>query len=290
MGRAGGDVKDTANAECRVKSEKKKRPRRLPAALVVAGAMIAALVLAAGAWSSEPAAPTAPAEKPIAKPTEGKPTVVGPPDIKFVEDEPESPGQAAGQMPEKPAANPFATSGSVSRKDAVPGYIQLSTDLKVPGYIYTTRAARLKVYNLDREVWEFVPVPALKSIDATLEWERMDKEWRFKEAGNPEKVYSGRECPVRKVQYVLTLLNDHKIRGHILGQPLYVGRDDKADRFLLNDRSKGAMGETLDSLKYIKHVELGPEAYNLAVEELKAKAEAAAKKAEGGPGKAALKK
>ena len=86
---------------------------------------------------------------------------------------------------------------------------------------------------------------------------------------------------------MLSLLNDHKIRGHILGQPLYVARDDKADRFLLNDRSKGAMGETLDSLKYIKRVELGPEAYNLAVEELKAKAEAAAKKAEAESKKAA---
>ena len=50
------------------------------------------------------------------------------------------------------------------------------------------------------------------------------------------------------------------------------------------------MGEALDSLKYIKHVELGPEAYNLAVEELKAKAEAAAKKAGGGAAKAATKK
>jgi hypothetical protein len=283
-------------ADSRFQIEKQKLQPRLPAALVVAGAMIAVLVMAGGAWSGEPAAPAAPAEKPIAKPTEGKPTVVAPPDIKYVDDEPQppgmkspwQPGQGATRKPEKPAANPFgAPGGGVSRKDAVPGYIQLSTDLKVPGYIFTTRAARLKVYNLDREMWEFVPVPAIKSIEAALEWERMDKEWRFKEAGNPEKVYSGREYPVRKVQYVLTLLNDHRIRGHILGQPLYVARDDKADRFLLNDRSKGAMGETLASLKYIKHVELGPEAYNQAVEELKAKAEAAAKKAEAEPKKAA---
>jgi hypothetical protein len=295
MGRKGGDVKQRKmqNAECKMKNERKTAREGWLAALVGAAVMMAALVLAGAAWSGEPAAP---AEKPIARPTQGKPTVVAPPDIKYVDDEPEPPGPnapgrpgpAATQKPEKPATNPFgAPGGGVSRKDAVPGYIQLSTDLKVPGYIYTTRAARLKVYNLDREVWEFVPVPAIKSIDTELEWARMDKEWRFKEAGNPEKVYSGREYPVRKVQYVLTLLNDHKIRGHILGQPLYVARDDKADRFLLNDRSKGAMGETLSSLKYIKHVELGPEAYNLAVEELKAKAEAEAKKAApAGAGKA----
>jgi hypothetical protein len=287
------------------------------AALAFAGVMIAALVLAGAAWSGEPAAGAAGAKAPAAaesappaagqnaapRPVEGKPKVVGPPDITFVDDEPEAPGQKpaqggqagqpgqpgqAAKPPEKPASNPFGTAGGFARQDAVPGYIELSSGLKVPGHIFTTRATRLKIYNLDREIYEYVPVAALKSIDSQVEWERMDKEWRFKEAGNPEKVYSGREYPVRKVCYVLTLLNDHKIRGHILGQPLYAAHNDKADRFLLHDRDKGAMGQTLADIPYIKHVELGPEAYNQAVDELKAKAEAAAKKgAAGGGGKAA---
>jgi hypothetical protein len=295
-----------------VKSEKKTARRLRLAALVGAAAMTAALVLAGGAWSGEPAAPAAGAKAPAAaaesappapgqnaapRPAEGKPKVVGPPDITFVDDEPEAPGQKAAQggqagqpgqagqaakPAEKPASNPFGTAGGFARQDAVPGYIELSSGLKVPGHIFTTRATRLKIYNLDREVYEYVPVPALRSIDTQIEWERMDKEWRFKEAGNPEKVYSGREYPVRKVCYVLTLLNDHKIRGHILGQPLYAAHNDKADRFLLHDRDKGAMGQTLADIPYIKHVELGPEAYNQAVDELKAKAEAAAKKAAAG--------
>jgi hypothetical protein len=252
-----------------VKSEKKTARRLRLAALVFAVAIMAALALAGGARAGEQAA----GEKAAPKPTEGKPKVIGPADITFVDDEPETPGQ-----PAKPASNPFASAGGSNRRDAVPGYLELSSGLKVPGHIFTTRAARLKIYNIDREMYEYVPVPVLKSIDAQVEWERMDKEWRFKEAGNPEKVYSGRECPVRKVCYVLTLLNDHKIRGHILGQPLYVAHNDKADRFLLHDRDKGAMGQTLADIPYIKHVELGPEAYNQAVDELKAKAEAAAKK------------
>jgi len=298
------------SAECRVQSEKKKRQRPAQVALALAVAACAALVLAAGAWSGEPAtgvksppaaaesAPPAPGTSAAPKPVEGKPKVVGPPDITFVDDEPEAPGQKAAQggqagqpgqpgQAAKPASNPFGTAGGFNRQDAVPGYIELSSGLKVPGHIFTTRAKRLEIYNLDRDVYEYVPVPALKSIDTQIEWERMDKEWRFKEAGNPEKVYSGREYPVRKVCYVLTLLNDHKIRGHILGQPLYAAHNDKADRFLLHDRDKGAMGQTLADIPYIKHVELGPEAYNQAVDELKAKAEAAAKKgAAGGGGKA----
>jgi hypothetical protein len=198
--------------------------------------------------------------------------VLGPPDITFVDDDADAAGTRGGASPFGPGQ------AGVSRKDAVPGYLELSTGLKVPGLIYTTRAKRLKIYNIDRERYEYVPVAAIARIEGTVEWERMDKEWRFKEAGNPEKVYSGREYPVRKTAWTLTLRNDHKIRGHVLGQPLYVEHNGKAERFLLHDRDKGPMGSTLAALLYIKRVEFGPEAYNQAVEELKAKAGAAAKK------------
>jgi len=238
-----------------------------PGTLVLGAGLVAAMALARGAWSGEAAGPAG-QDRP-----QEKPAVVGPSDITFVDNNGDQ--QPSG----KPAADPFGTQGGVARKDAVPGYVELSTALKVPGWIYTTRAARIKIYNLRREVYEYVPVPALKRIDTTVQWERMDKEWRFKEAGNPEKIYSGREYPVRKAAYTLTLRNDHKIYGHILGAPLYVDHNGKAERFILHDRDKGPMGSPLADLKYIKRVEFGPEAYNLAVEELKSKAEAAAGKA-----------
>jgi hypothetical protein len=241
-----------------------------PGTLVLAAGLVAAMALAGGAGSGEAAGPAG-QDRP-----QEKPAVVGPSDITFVDDNADQPARAG-----KPAANPFGAQGGAARKDAVPGYAELSTGLKVPGWIYTTRAARIKIYNLRREVYEYVPVPALKRIDTTVQWERMDKEWRFKEAGSPEKVYSGREYPVRKAAYTLTLRNDHKIHGHILGAPLYVDHNGKVERFILHDRDKGPIGSPLADLKYIKGVAFGPEAYNLAVEEFKekSKAEAAAGKA-----------
>jgi hypothetical protein len=192
------------------------------------------------------------------------------PDIKFVEeDEQESaaPGTAAPK-------NPFGAEGAASgRRDAVPGYVELSTGLKVPGRIFTTRGKRLKVFNLKREAYEYVPVPALTKIEAIVEWERLDKEWRFKEAGNPEKVYTGRAYPVRMLAWRLTLRNGHEITGHILGQPLYAEHKGKVERFILHKRNKGPMGGELKDLHYVKSVEFGADAYNLAVDELKAKAE-----------------
>ena len=223
-------------------------------------AALGCLLLAAPAATS--AGPPA-----VAAPSSATPAPAGKagaePDIAFVEDE-EAP-------PTGTPANPFGSGKqAVRRKDAVPGYIELSDGVKHPGRIYTTRAKRLKIYNLKRNIYEFVPVPACKQIDVILEWERMDRQWRFKEAGNPEKVYTGRAYPVRMLAWRLTLRNDHQIVGHILGQPLYATRDGKAERFLLHKRDKGPLGAKLEDLIYIRRVVFGPDAYKKALEELKA--------------------
>ena len=208
------------------------------------------LVVGVAVWAA-PADPTAAAQ------------TAAEPDITFVEDEDDTGGSTPG--------SPFSpTQEAVYRKDAVPGSIELSDGTKRPGRIYTTRAKRLKIYNLKRKIYEFVPVGACKRIEGVVEWERLDREWRFKEAGNTEKVYTGRAYPLRMHSWRLTLRNDHEILGHILGQPLYVAHDGKAERFILHKRDKGPKGAQLEDLVYIRRVVLGPEAYNEALEALKA--------------------
>ena len=183
------------------------------------------------------------------------------PDITFVDlDDEEQQG----------SASPFERGDVLARRDAVPGHIELSSGRKVPGKICTTRGRRLKVFNLDRREYEFVPVPALERIEAVVEWERMERQWRFKEAGNPEKVYSGGEYPARKLAWRLTLRNGHRITGHILGQPLYVAREGEPQRWVLHDRQKGEAGATLADLVYVRRVEFGLKAFTEAVKELKA--------------------
>ena len=204
------------------------------------GGLAAGLLLITGlVWAGEP-------EPPAISPTG---------DITFVDE-----GQG-GEVGEKPV-NPFAAGEeSGVRKDAVPGYVELSTGAKVPGRLFTTRAKRVKIFNLQKEVYEYVPVPAIRKIETVIEWERMEKEWRFKEAGSSEKVYTGRSYPARKFAYRLTLLGGHTITGHILGQPLYLAREGKTDRFVLHDRQKGPLDTTLEDLVYIRSVVLGQEAY-----------------------------
>ena len=219
--------------------------------MVAAGLVLAAAV-GGLVWAGEPETPAIP------------PTG----DITFVDE-----GQG-GEVGEEPV-NPFAAGeeGGV-RKDAVPGYVELSSGAKVPGRIFTTRAKRVKIFNLEKEIYEYVPMPAVRKIETVIEWERMEKEWRFKEAGSPEKVYTGRSYPARKFAYRLTLLGGHTITGHILGQPLYLARpsraspsrasgssdgsndEGKVDRFILHDRQKGPLDTTLEDLVYLKRVVL----------------------------------
>ena len=265
MGQAGADVKF-----------RRGKAMRIPVRTVVAWAFVAGavIVLALGGWAwaaGDGQGGSGPGQAPGAAPG------VKGPDIKFVEEEDD---EGAGKSTPK---NPFGAEGNVSgRKDAVPGYVELSTGLKVPARIFTTRGKRLKIFNLKREAYEYVPVPALTKIEAVVEWERVDKEWRFKEAGNPEKVYTGRSYPARQLAWRLTLRNNHEILGHVLGQPLYAEHNGKVERFILHKRDKGAMGGELKDLLYIKSVEFGADAYNQAVDELKAKAEAAPPKAGAG--------
>jgi len=179
------------------------------------------------------------------------------PDIQFVKPEEAAPGP--------PPVNPFAPSGrrgpeaGPSRRDAVPGRVIFSDGREVSGHIYTTRAKRLKIYNLRRKIYEYVPVPACRKIEAIVEWERTERQWRFKEAGSPEKVYTGKAYPVRSLAWRLTLVNGHEIAGHILGQPLYVAHDGRRERFILHQRQKGPGETTLEALVFPKVILLGEE-------------------------------
>jgi len=197
----------------------------------------------------------------------GRPVPAGEPDIHFVDPEADAAGPDDAALPFAPDRGAGPTRG-----DAVPGAVALSNGLKVPGYLYTTRAKRLKIYNLDRQVHEYVPVPACRRIQAVVEWARVDKQWRFKEAGSTEKVQTGKSYPVRSLAWRLTLRNGHEIVGHILGQPLYLEHHGKRERFILHKRQKGPLGQTLEDLVYLDRVEFGPKPYNRAVQEWAEKA------------------
>jgi hypothetical protein len=180
-------------------------------------------------------------------------------------------GSPIGQAAEPPAINPFEPARA-EREDALPGCLELSNGSIRPGMIYLTRDARLKIYDEQLERQREVPLTAVKQIECKVKKEWMEKEWKFKETTNDEKIYTGRSYPSREYLHTITLNDDRTITGP-LSAIVYVkpqakksnptdpsGEEPEAERFLLNKRNKGEPGQTLKSLVYVQRIKLGKDA------------------------------
>jgi hypothetical protein len=174
---------------------------------------------------------------------------------------------------EPPALNPFGSSGSQQRDDAVQGCLELSDGAFRAGLIYLTRDMRLKIYDDQLQRQREVPLQAVKQIECKIKKEWMEKEWTFKETTSDKKLYTGYSYPAREYLHTITLRDGRKITGPLevlvyVEPPRYAPTRPEGDsdppepeRFLLNKRSKGTRGQELKSLVYVKRITLGKEAF-----------------------------
>jgi hypothetical protein len=178
---------------------------------------------------------------------------------------------------EPPALNPFRASGSQQRDDAVQGCLELSDGTVRAGLIYLTRDKRLKIYDDQLQRQREVPLQAVKQIECKIKKEWMEKEWTFKETTSDKKLYTGYSYPTREYLHTITLRDGRQITGPLAAivyvePPRYVVARSEADstlpepeRFLLNKRNKGARGQELKALVYVKKITLGKDAFEEGV-------------------------
>jgi hypothetical protein len=169
------------------------------------------------------------------------------------------------QQGEPPALNPFGSRADRAdrrRDDAMPGSLELSDGKVHPGQISLTRDARLKIYDEAQKKHREIPLRAIKRIDCTVQREWLEEEWRFKENASDEKYFTGRKYPVREYAHKITLQNGQRIEGTLSGI-VYVQAEaaEQPLRFLLHKRDKGEPGTGLSSLRYVRTIRLGAEAF-----------------------------
>lgn len=164
----------------------------------------------------------------------------------------------AGEEP--PALNPFGPRQE-TREDALPGFVELSSGKVYAGQVYLTRDARLQIFDGELQRQREVPLNAIAKIECHVDKEWLEREWRFRENANDEKVYTGRSYPARVYSYILTLKDGRKISGPLSGI-LYVASEGEAKpvKLLLHKRDKGEVGADLNSLVYVRSAEFGEEA------------------------------
>jgi hypothetical protein len=167
-------------------------------------------------------------------------------------------GVGAQDPPELNPFGPVAGAGAAERKDAVPGYLELSDGSIRPGQVYLTRDARLRIFDARTERQREVPLAVVRRLDCTVQREWLEPEWRFKENANDEKVLTGRSYPAREYLHVLTLNDGRTLRGP-LSALVYVVPETggEPEKFVLHKRDKGPAGTTLESLVYVRSIHLG---------------------------------
>lgn len=174
-------------------------------------------------------------------------------------------GKTEGEEP--PTIQPFEKSAP-AREDAVRGVVVLSDGSKHAGLVYLTRDKGLQIYDETVQRQREIPLSAVQKIQCEIQQERLEREWRFKEGANNEKLFTGRMYPMREYLYTITLRDGRKITGP-LSAIVYVASNlqpDHADqpplepkRFLLNKRDKGKPGESLKALVYVDKIVLEKE-------------------------------
>jgi len=147
------------------------------------------------------------------------------------------------------------------RPDAVPATVVLSNRKTLAGWLHLTPSKRLRVWDCEGRTYRDLSLREVERIEVKVEARRSEREWYFKEEGNPEKVFTGRVYPRLDFSFVLTLRDGRRLTCDLhSGQPLYLVMDDGTrKRFILQPHLRGEIGQTHGRLIYPKEILLGVE-------------------------------
>ena len=177
----------------------------------------------------------------------------------------------AGAAATGEAAKAFHKSDQPFRRgDALPGVIELSDGNQLAGGLYTTLEKPWIVWSEATKSWRRVDFLTLLGIEAVVEEQRMELTWRPKGMGEPEKIYTGRKYPMRRMHWQFKLIDGSVVEGSTKGQPVFVELAGKVSGpFILGERMKGEDGQTLEDLVYVRKIVVSRKMMDLVIAEKK---------------------
>jgi hypothetical protein len=139
--------------------------------------------------------------------------------------------------------------------------ITLSNGEQLRGRVATTYGKPIRIFDIKRQEFRDIAWELIESMEAEVVWERIEREWKFRESGSDIREYSGRTYPARELQYTLTLKNGRTVTGGVVA-PLYMEKlgVEGTITLVLHKRQKGEIGEGLEKLVYVKRVVFTPPA------------------------------
>jgi hypothetical protein len=169
---------------------------------------------------------------------------------------------AATGAEERVSPNPFGTRDA-ERSDAVQGLLTRSNGDAFAGRLYLTRDKRLELYSDAARQWHRLRLRDLRSLEWNVEFEREEREWRWKHSGSDVKVYTGRKKLDRRYRTVATTLKGERIEGHIRGTVIYVQSSQIRRKFFLYWNHPSDFDQKPEGLLYVARIDFGARHYPL---------------------------
>jgi hypothetical protein len=128
------------------------------------------------------------------------------------------------------------------------GRIEFSDGSLLDGKISLTPGGALKIESGPQI--RVLDLDRVREIRLSPEKEEMDRNWRFKAAGQTAKEFFGEPYPVRFLQATVLLAGGESFTGHLYSTVLYVEGGETAQKVLLLSKQRGAEGQSFQSIVY----------------------------------------
>ena len=128
------------------------------------------------------------------------------------------------------------------------GRVEFSDGNAISGKVSLTPGGELKIQAGPQ--MRVLDLARVREIRLAPEKEEMDRNWRFKEAGQTAKEFFGEPYPVRSLQTTVVLAGGESFTGHLYSTVLYVETGETAQKVLLLAKQRGKEGQSLKSLVY----------------------------------------
>ena len=136
--------------------------------------------------------------------------------------------------------------------------IKLNNGSTLTGNLTTTATKPLRVWVEQEHAYHDIPLDTIATIQATVLWERDEKEFHYIASGSDLKEFTGRTYPARETAYTITLKDGDVVSGGVVA-PLYVELPDGQQKTLvLHKRDKGQPNQKLADLLYVEKVTITP--------------------------------
>jgi len=170
-------------------------------------------------------------------------------------------GALAAEVPVSPTS-PFGK--KPTRKDAREGVVVLNNGERVEGEIFSTRDRALAFKDEKTGETHEWTLDEIRKITQEGK-ETIQADWRWKESGSDEKVYTGYYYRLVELKVTVTLTDGEKFSGHWrTGTPIRVRSGRDVRKFLLYNEVKNVGKKTRDrekvpELTYVRQIAFHPQ-------------------------------